>query len=95
MVSLVETGGRLLALGLITFFLIQVIFSANKLREEKTAVSVTTQYDQKRVMPSISVCFYYKKAEDYKGHDAEELLQTTLNETRQVKLGQLVPTCIL
>ena len=74
-----------MALGLVTFFFIQVFFSANKLREKKTAVSTTKQYEERRDMPSISVCFKYKKA-DYRGDKLVEIVKATENSTRQVKL---------
>ena len=83
MVSRSEKGGRLLALGLIAFLIFQVIISANKLTERKMAVSTTTEYDHKRLMPSISVCFAYKIA-DYQGNDPVELVKKTLREARQV-----------
>ena len=85
MASTAEKGGRLLALCLVTFFFIQVFFSANKLREEKTSVSATKQYEEKRDMPSISVCFKYKKA-DYRGDELVKSVEATINNTRQVKL---------
>ena len=83
MVSMVENGGRLLLLGLLIFFFVQVIFSANKLREEKTAVSTTKQYDQSRLMPSISFCFFYKKLPITNG-GARVVAEETLKDTRQV-----------
>ena len=82
MVSMVKHGGRLLALGLLTFFLVQVIFSANKLRDEKTAVSTTKQYDQSRFMPSFSFCFYYKKKDG--GNSTRRVAEETLKDARQV-----------
>ena len=82
MVSMIDNGGRLLALGLLTFFLVQFIFSANKLREEKTAVSTTKQYDQSRLMPSISFCFDYKKVPISTG--LETSAEATLKDARGV-----------
>ena len=86
MASLVDLGGRLLLLGLSLLFLYQVVISANKLREEKTAVSTTKQYDQSRLMPTIAVCFEYEKYKDYQGNNAKDLANLTLNQSRQVKL---------
>ena len=84
MVSTVKNGGRLLALGLLTFFLVQVIFSANKLRDEKTAVSTTKQYDESRLMPSISFCFHYKKKGG--GNSTRVVAEETLKDAWQVLL---------
>ena len=83
MASLVDNGGRLLLLGLLTFFLVEVIFSANKLREEKTAVSTTTHYDQSRLMPSISFCFLYKKM-PISAVNARTVAEATLKDARRV-----------
>ena len=80
-----------MALGLVTFFFVEVIISANKLSDEKTAVSTNKQYEQSRLMPSISVCFKYKKAEDHFGSDDYvELVKATLNRTRYVKSTVLI-----
>ena len=81
MVSKVENGGRVLLLGLFIFFLVQVFFSANKLRDKKTAVSTTRQYDQSRLMPSISFCFYYKKKQ-FQTDSARAVAEETLKDAR-------------
>ena len=82
MASLIDYGGRILALGLLAFFLVQVIFSAKKLRDEKTAVSTTKQYDERRIMPSISFCFHYKKKGG--GNSTRVVAEETLKDARQV-----------
>ena len=82
MVSKVENGGRVLLLGLLSFFLVEVIFSANKLGEKKTAVSTTRQYDQSRLMPSVSFCFFYKKIDIATGSRA--VAEATLKDARRV-----------
>ena len=74
----------MLALGLLTFFLVQVIISANKLRDEKTAVSTTKQYDQSRIMPSFSFCFFFKKKRG--GNTTKIVAEETLKDARQVLL---------
>ena len=82
---MVENGGRLLLLCLLTFFIIQVIFSANKLWEEKTAVSTIKQYDQSRLMPSVSFCFYYEKVGGGDGSlTARMVAEATLKDARRV-----------
>ena len=86
MASKIENGGRLLAFGLLIFLLYEVIISVHKLREEKTAVSITKQYDRSRLMPTIAVCFDYDKSQDTQGLTARELAEKTLNLSRQVKL---------
>ena len=53
--------GRLLALGLFIFFVSKVIIAVGKLQNEKTAVSMTTHYEESRLMPSFSICFRNKK----------------------------------
>ena len=85
MASKIEYGGRLLAFGLMIFLLYQVIICVHKLKEEKTAVSTTKQYDRSRFMPTIAVCFDYDKSQEYQGRPARELAKMTLNQSRQVK----------
>ena len=77
---------RLLAIGLVAFFIAQVIISVNKLRDKKTAVAIATEYGDRRLMPSISVCFLSKKSESSAGRELIEVVQKTLNDTRQVNL---------
>ena len=76
-----ERGGRVLGIGLAVSLIILVIISANKLRTGIVAVSTTTEYEDKRVMPSISVCFPFTKS-DYQGNELEEVVQKTLNDSR-------------
>ena len=76
-----ERGGRMLAAGLTIFLVAQVFMSANKLMEKKTSISTTTEYEDKRLMPSISVCFPFPKSE-YQGNSREELVLKTLNASR-------------
>ena len=82
MASNAKRGGRLLAIALMAFFIGQVIISVKKLRDKKTAVSATTEYEEKRLMPSISVCFPMKKSEESAGSGLLEVVQKTLNDTR-------------
>ena len=82
MASLIDYGGRILALGLLAFFLVQVIFSANKLKEEKIAVSTTTRYDKSRLMPSIAVCFHYKKIPLVSTNGSRIVVEATLKDAR-------------
>ena len=82
MASNAKMVGRLLAIGLMAFFIAQVIISVNKLRAKKTAVSATTEYEKNRLMPSISVCFPMKKSEDTAGSELLEVVQKTLNDSR-------------
>ena len=86
MASVTEKGGRLLALGLVTFLIVEVIISANKLRGGKMSVSATTGYEEKRLMPSISVCFEYKKVQNITSLRAS--VQSTLNDARRVDIYQ-------
>ena len=79
MVSMVEKGGRLLALALFAFLIYEVITSASRFWVGRTAVTTYTEDDGKRIMPSISVCFDYKMV-DHQGHDIGKLVQKTLNE---------------
>ena len=80
-----EWGGRLLAACLMAFFVAQVIISVNKLRDRKIAASSTTQYADRRLMPSLSVCFPFRETE-IQAENLEELVEKTMNETRQVNL---------
>ena len=86
MASATEKGGKLLALGLVTFLIVEVIISANKLSEGKMSVSTTTGYEEKRLMPSISVCFEYKGFQN--GTSLRATVQSTLNDARQVDIYQ-------
>ena len=81
MSSIAERGGKLLAICLTVFLVAQVFMSANKLMDKKTSISTTTEYEDERLMPSISVCFPYPKSE-YQGNSREELVMKTLNDTR-------------
>ena len=85
MTSVSRKLGRILAAGLIIFLVAQIIMALGKLRDEKTAVSTTTQYEQSRLMPSFSICFHAKKV-NYQGNDGAEYASITLNQTRQVEL---------
>ena len=87
MASISKIVGRLLAVGLFIFLIAQIIIALGKLRDEKTAVSTTTQYEQSRLMPSFSICFHIKRPA-YQGNDPSELAQITLNQTRKVKFKQ-------
>ena len=91
MATKVDYGGRLLLLGLLIFFFVQVIFSANKLWQEKTAVSITKHYDHSRFMPSFGFCFKYRKAildtklrQAISTNGTRALAEATLNDARQV-----------
>ena len=91
MASKAESGGRILALGLMVFFIVQVIRSTNKLRANIVAVSTTTEYEEKRLMPSISVCFPFMKSEESAGSELEVVVQKTLNDSRHVNLiGEVI-----
>ena len=83
MATKAERGGRFLAIGLVVSLIILVIISANKLRARIVAVSTTTEHEDKRLMPSISVCFTVTKS-DYQGNVLEEVVQKTLNDTKYV-----------
>ena len=52
--------GRLVALGLVAFFVSKVIIAVGKLQNEKTGLSVTSHFERSRLMPSISICFRKK-----------------------------------
>ena len=79
--SISKAAGRLVALGLVAYFVSKVIHAVGKLQHEKTAVSITTHYEESRLMPSFSVCFRNRK-EHYQYNGTE--VEMGLNVTRQV-----------
>ena len=81
MASNAARGGRVLAFGLAVVFIIEITISANKLRDKIVAMSTTTEHEDNRLMPSISVCFRFKKSQ-YQGNELVEVVQKTLNDTR-------------
>ena len=74
-----KTGGRLLVLGLVTYFISKVVTAVGKLQQQKTAISHTTKYEESRFFPSISICFRNKK-ENYQYNGTE--VEFGLNITR-------------
>ena len=62
-------------------------------QDKKTAVSITTHYEESRLMPSFSLCFRNKKEHyQYNGTGVE----IGLNVTRQVpQVWKLVLKCII
>ena len=78
-----KTGGRLLVLGLIAYFISKVIISAQKLQHVQIGTSKTTKYEDDRLFPSISICFVPTgPAGNYKYNGTE--LEIGLNITKQV-----------
>lgn len=76
--SISRAAGRLVALGLVIYFLSQVVTAVRKLQNEQTGVSVTTHYEHSRLMPSISICFRNKKEHyQYNGTEVEQGLNIT------------------
>lgn len=81
LVSISKAVGRLIALGLVAYFVSKVIIAVGKLQHEKTGVSVTTHLEQSRLMPSFSICFRNNK-EHYQYNGTE--VEMGLNTTRQM-----------
>ena len=76
--SISKAVGRLVALGLVAYFVSKVIIAVDKLQHEKTAVSTTTHYEESRLMPSFSICFRNKKEHyQYNGTEVELGLNIT------------------
>ena len=70
--------GRLVALGLVAYFVSKVIIAVEKLQHEKTAVSMTTHYEESRLMPSFSIGFRNRKKHyQYNGTEVELGLNIT------------------
>ena len=76
-----KTGGRLLALGLVTYFISKVIIAIGKLQHEQTGTSLSTKYEEDRLFPSISICFVPKSGH-YKYNGTK--VEIGLNLTKQV-----------
>ena len=73
-----KTGGRLLVLVLVTYFISKVVTAVVKLQQEKTALSLTTKYEESRFFPSISICFRNKNENyQYNGTEVEFGLNIT------------------
>ena len=76
-----KAGGRLLVLGLVTYFISKVIDAVGKLQREQTGTSLSTKYEENRLFPSISICFEPKSGRfKYNGTEVE----IELNLTKQV-----------
>ena len=73
---------KLISLGLLIYFMVKIFSAINKLQDQKTAVSTTTKYADKRLHPSISVCFPKKSIVN---------LERASNTSRQVQFSS-VPT---
>ena len=52
--------GRIVFLSLLSYFLYRVVFSGQKLLEEKIGSTKSTQYSKWRLFPSFSICFKMK-----------------------------------
>ena len=53
--------GRLVALGLAAYFVSKVFVAVDKLQDGKTATSMSTLFEEHRLMPSFSICFRKKR----------------------------------
>ena len=57
MTTVIKKSIIFVALGLLAYFAIKIIFAIKKLQDVKIASVTTTHYEQTRLMPSISICF--------------------------------------
>ena len=80
--TMLKAAGRLVALSLFAYFLSRVIIAVGKVRGEKTGVSVTTYFENSRLMPSISVCFRKRTNYEYKYWDNATEVELALNSSR-------------
>ena len=67
MTMMAKNSVRVIGLGLSIYFVIEIFSAINKLHEQKVSVSTITKYADKRLHPSISVCFM-KKSNGNLGH---------------------------
>ena len=58
MITLRKTVGRIVFLALFSYFLWRVVFSAERLFEDKIGSTKTKLYSKWRLLPSLSICFY-------------------------------------
>ena len=75
--------GRLVALGLVTYFLSRVFVAVGKLQNAKMGLSVTKHFEKSRLMPSFSICFRNKK--EHYGYNGSEV-ELGLNISRNVNV---------
>ena len=71
---------KLISLGLLIYFMVKIFSAINKLQDQKTAASTTAKYSDKRLHPSISVCFWKK------GNCS---LEQVSNASRQAQISSL------
>ena len=72
--------GRLVAMGLIIYFLSRVFMAVGKLQNAKMGLSVTKHFEKRRLMPSFSICFRNKKNNyGYNGSEVEVGLNISRN----------------
>ena len=80
MAPIFKAIGRLVALGLVAYFVSKVFAAVEKLQNEKTATSTSTLFEEHRLMPSFSICFRNKR--EYYQYNGTEVDQG-LNKSRQ------------
>ena len=68
--------GQILPLILLAFFVTEVVISATKLFDEKIAIVTHTEYEDTRLMPSLSICFRRKLAK-YPSNGTQSMLNAT------------------
>ena len=84
--STYKAVGRLVALGLLVYFLSRVFMAVGKLQNAKMGLSVTKHFEKSRLMPSFSICFRNKK--EHYGYDRSDV-ELGLNISRNITFKQL------
>ena len=73
--------GRLVALALLSYFSWRVWQSGQKLYENKIGLSVSKQFSQFRLFPSLSICMYMKDiTKELLLEDIDGILQRLLDD---------------
>ena len=84
--KLLNVLGKMVFLALLSYFLWRVVFSGQKLLENKIGSIKSTQYSKWRLFPSFSICFKMKNV------TTPELLLRDINENLQRVLDDVLIT---
>ena len=60
MVGIAKDSVRLIGMGLFIYLIFKIVVAVNKLQEEKVATVTTRKYENRRLFPSLSLCFKRK-----------------------------------
>ena len=60
MVSIAKHSVRLIGIGLFSYLVYEIVYAVIKLQDGKVATVTTRKYENRRLFPSMSICFRRK-----------------------------------